>query len=107
MAIAYTQITDRCHEGNEFHQFDANDAKGRIVGCRIQREVLVYDYNTPDQNYGYSQPAGTYFCWMGRATRSGKDFGAIQPNHHCATEQEREEQIEKYLANAQKRSTSK
>ena len=50
-------------------------------------------------------PEGHYFAWSGQNTRDGVAYGACQPYHYCKSAKEREVQIKKYLAGAQKRYT--
>ena len=96
--------TERLSEGLEFHNFGVADSKGRVIGCRIAYEVEVFE-ETILNTWGYwnNVPAGTYYSWTPSATRDGKDFGASQRTNRCATEEERFEQVAKYLKGAEAR----
>ena len=93
----------KINEGVEHHFFDAADNKGRRVGADVSFQVQVF-VEVPDLVSTHSNvPAGTYFCWMGNATRAGEAFGASQTWNRCKTEAERFEQVAKYLKGAEAR----
>lgn len=98
--------------------FGVHDRKGRELGALIitmQIEQLpgpkiAPAYMTPEgrkvpEHYSGSctLKPGTYFCWVGNATRAGEAFGAGQRRHHCKTEAERDKQIAQYLREARSR----
>lgn len=98
-----TKISETVSEGSEYHEFDAVDSKGRKIGARVHFSVVVFADLPADARGGYGMKAGTYFAWVGNATRNGEHFGAIQPRHYCETEQERAQAVAKYLKGAEKR----
>ncbi len=91
------------NEGIESHDFGVVDKKGRKVGADVAFQVKTY-VAIPDDSRGWTNNApGTYFAWMGNATRGGEWFGAGQNWRYCKTEAERVAQVEQYLKGAKAR----
>jgi hypothetical protein len=96
------------HHDAEDHRFDgAADKRGRGIGARIRRlavQVRIGDaqHRWDPERRQYLAP-GAWYAWMGEATREGKQFGALQPWHYCATYAEREAAIAAYLKGARAR----
>ena len=93
----------RINEGFEQHDFGVTDLKGRKVGATVSSQVKTFVAVPADSHSWNSTPPGTYFCWMGNATRAGEWFGAGQSWNYCKTEAERFAQVEKYLKSAKAR----
>lgn len=104
--MAYTtKITEQLNEGVESHSFGVSDKKGREIGATVRFEVRVYEEFTPtERTYFRTDIApGTYFMWIGRATRAGETFGSGEGFGFCKTEAERHAAVEKYLKGAKAR----
>jgi hypothetical protein len=95
--MTITQDT-RTDERRQLHTFSVQDGKGRFIGAEVRMHIL-----TVGEENGWGLLPGTYFAWMGLATRAGKTYGALQQWRHCATEAERDAAIAKYLRAAQAR----
>jgi len=92
------------NEGRESHDWGFSDKKGRALGSRVAFSVQVFEEVGLEHNEMFWRLApGTYFCWVGQATRAGEAFGAIQSWNYCKTEAERFAAVEKYLAGARSR----
>lgn len=92
------------NEGRESHDWGFSDKKGRALGSRVAFSVQVFEEVGPEHNEMFWRLApGTYFCWVGQATRAGEPFGAIQSWNYCKTAAERFAAVEKYLAGARSR----
>lgn len=103
----------RIVEGRESHDFGVSDTTKakRPIGCVVSFQVKVFVEMTKEQTTGSHSymtiEPGTYFCWWNSSTRGGEIFGAGQSWHYCKTEQERFEQVEKYLQAAKARALKK
>ncbi|CAB5219964.1 hypothetical protein UFOVP239_18 [uncultured Caudovirales phage] len=92
--------TMQIEEGLEFHAWGFADDKGREMGSYIHFGTDVYE----EAEDGTSQvKPGTYFLWLGQATRGGKKFGPAQHWNSCATEEARYLEVSKYLEEARER----
>ena len=100
-----TYLTDSISEGTERHEFGFTDTKGRAVGCFVTFLIEVYGETPTTRVREYNIPAGTYYCWVGVATRAGVAFGAGQTYRHCKTEAERYAAVAAYLKAAKARAT--
>ncbi len=90
-------------EGTEYYYFGVSDNKGRTVGCIVSFTVAVYEAAPAGATYWNNVEPGTYFTWLGFATRGGETFGASPVRHLCKTEAERHAAVEKYLKGAKAR----
>lgn len=110
-------MTTRCvankeltiNEGTESHDFGVTDKTKarRAVGARVTFRTQTFEAGERVSEWSNScdfvgEP-GTYYCWIGMATRGGDGFGAGQSWRECKTEAERFEQVEKYLKGAKAR----
>lgn len=93
----------RINEGIEHHDFGVVDKKGRKVGADVSFQVKTYVEIPADSRSWTSTAPGTYFAWLGNATRDSGWFGAGQNWNLCKTEAERIAQVEKYLKGAKTR----
>lgn len=93
----------RINEGIKHHDFGVVDKKGRKVGADVSFQVKTFVEIPADSRSWNSTEPGTYFAWMGNATRDSGWFGACQDWRLCKTETERAEQVEKYLKAAKAR----
>lgn len=92
------------NEGRELHDWGFSDKKGRALGSRVALSVQVFAEVGPEHDQRFWRLApGTYFCWVGQATRAGECFGAMQSWNYCQTEAERFAAVKKYLAGARSR----
>ena len=92
------------------HNFGIQDEKGREIGAIITTFLVTRILKDNQEDSGYicdPKHIGTHIAYRAQATRNGKQFGASQYENWCETEQERNEKIEKYLADAQKRASKK
>lgn len=100
-------ITEQINEGVEHHSFEITDRLGRDVGAQISLCTRIVEAPVAGQEASWlnttRQETGTWFCWLGYATRAGKIYGAIQHWHYCATEAQRHAEVAKYLKAAAKR----
>lgn len=100
-----TKRVDFINEGLERHAFGVTDSKGRAVGCTVAYSVQVFEQIPEDTRSWSTAAPGTYYAWMGTATRAGEAFGASQVWNLCATEAERFEAVQKYLKGAKARAS--
>lgn len=99
-----TRIAQRTVTRNEQHDFGITDSKLRNVGTSVEYSVQVFEPIHDGWKDGYYHRApGVYLCWYGHATRDGERFGALQTTHFCATEDERDKQVRKYIESARLR----
>ena len=93
------------------HNFGIQDEKGREIGAIITTFIVTRtQIDDPENSWGCicdPKHIGTHIAYRAQATRNGKMFGASQQENWCETEQERNEKIEKYLADAKKRASKK
>lgn len=98
--------------------FGVYDRKGRELGAQVIT-MQVEQLPGPKLSPAYAMRGGlvvpeyesgscvlepgSYFCWVGCATRGGAPFGAGQRRHHCKTEAERDRQIAQYVREARSR----
>jgi hypothetical protein len=85
----------------ELVSFDVLDKRGRVVGARITRNE--HTYTEGGDRAWYEQTPGTFYAFTPHATRNGETYGASQRTVLCATPEEREAAIAKYLRAARKR----
>lgn len=98
---AKTKKVEFLNEGRESHDWNIKDKKGRALGSHVALSVQVFEAVGPEHDEMFSRLApGTYFCWLGQATRDGEAFGAVQSWSYCKTEAERHAAVAKYLAGA-------
>jgi hypothetical protein len=99
-----TKRVEFLNEGRESHDWDIKVKKGRALGSCVAFSVQVFEEVGPEHNEIFWRLApGTYFCWLGQATRAGEAFGAMQSWNFCKTEEERHAAVAKYLAGARSR----
>lgn len=99
-----TKQVEFTSEGRESHDWGFCDKKGRALGSFVALSVQVFEQVAPDHDEIFSRLApGTYFCWVGRATRAGEVFGGMQSWQYCKTEAERKVAVAKYLTGARGR----
>ena len=92
------------------HNFGIKDAKGREIGAKITTFLVTRTMRDNQEDSWYicdPKKLGTHIAYRAQATRDGKSFGASQYENWCATEEERNQKIEKYLADAKKRASKK
>lgn len=96
-------MATKINEGAETHSFGVVDATKarRAVGARVSFQTVLFEAGE------FADGPGTYFAWIGYATRAGEPFGASQQWRYCKTEKERFEQVEAYLAAAKARAFRK
>ena len=87
----------------ERHAFGVTDKAGRAVGANIQRSVQTYEQISEESRGWLTILPGTYFSFMGVATRGGQPCGASQSWNRFATEEERAAAEAKYLKAAKAR----
>jgi hypothetical protein len=84
------------------HEWGVVDAKGRVIGLRIDtREVDFVE--VADGGCYYRVAPGHYFSAKMQTTKDGKAYGATQPEHYFATAEERATAIVKRLSAAMKK----
>ena len=96
-------ITLLIDEGRERHDFGVVDSKGRAFGSNVRFQVQTYVEVPEDAQSWRTIAPGTYYCWVGYATRAGEPFGASQSWRYCKTEAERIAEVAKYLKGAKAR----
>lgn len=89
-----------------FFDFGFADKRGRKIGACIHRFMTTFAPVEADSWGGYRHEPGTFFSFIGKATRNGEGYGASQPMHHFKTEAERDAAIETYLTSARKRAAT-
>jgi len=101
---------ERTYEPRTSIDFDHTDAKGRQIGCTIERgtQMLVAkEDNTREYpTYSKRQP-GLYFTACVEATRDGVRYGACQTTQLFATAQERNDWIAKRIVASRKAAAKK
>ena len=105
-------------EHQQIHGFGVHDRKGRELGARIAYRKVTYapgpkitpahtlkdGYELPEYRSGSTTiEPGEYFAWVGMATRGGASYGALQNTHLCATAEQRDAEVAKYLRGAKQR----
>lgn len=89
---------------SEHHDFGATDTKGRRIGAQIERyDVTTVPVEENPHGLDVPLPPGLWYAWRPHATRDGMKYGATQHENFCATPEQREREIAKYLAAARKR----
>jgi hypothetical protein len=90
-----------------YHAFGIKDAKGREIGANVYTRMATYvaltDAEAEARGVWYTVAPGTYFQFMGPATRDGKTYGAAQRYRNYETEDARARAIWVYLQGARKR----
>lgn len=91
-------------EGRESHDWGIVDRKGRALGAEVALATQVFEAAPEGHKdmFWHIEP-GTYYTWIGQATRGGEPFGAGQSWNYCKTEEERFQAVQKYLKEASKR----
>jgi hypothetical protein len=105
-------------EHQQLHGFCVHDRKSRELGALITYRKVTYapgpkispaktlkdGYKLPEYRSGSTtvQP-GEYFAWVGMATRRGEPYGPLQTTHLCATAEQRDAEVAKYLRAAKQR----
>jgi hypothetical protein len=90
--------------------FGVRDSRDRLIGAVVGRwltEFVPYDPGAHALRVVYDRAPGLAYSWWANATRDGRRFGPSQPARDCATAEEREEQIARYLRDAQRRAFRK
>jgi len=85
--------------------FGAVDSRGRSIGAKITtfgEEFAVIPADAPAYDFWLIEP-GPWFTWYPQATRNGVKYGALQPARRFRTAEERDADIERYIAAARKR----
>ena len=95
-----TNKTASFDEGKEFHAWGFADDKAREMGAYVCFATDVYEASEDGKT---KVKPGTYFLWLGQATRGGKKFGAAQHWNFCKSEEARYMEVAKYLAEAKER----
>jgi len=106
--MAKTQIETRDTFELAHFRFGQFDAKGREFGAQVQTCETTFRDMTPEEmqrsSYSYSTtPAGHYFTVTVQAQRGGINWGASQPAQHFKTLEERQQYIDRRLADMRKR----
>jgi hypothetical protein len=118
MTTTQIEVTEstQINEGVERYDFGLHDktkAK-KAVGCQIARAVFVivgglqpgskvWKASSCHGHVRTYHPDGTYYVWLGRATRAGECYGPGQDWHYCTTEAQRQAEIDKYLKDSEAR----
>lgn len=89
--------------GRAHHDLGHKDGRGRAIGADIFFDRRTYEPTASEAGGWYTLAPGTYYCWTPQATRDGTRYGACQDARHCASAEERDAEIKKYLADAAKR----
>lgn len=101
--------TNFANNTTEHVPFGLRDARGREIGAKITRYSCEVVHEEPQLLWSTredgtpSREAGAWLCWYPQATRDGSSFGALQNRRYFRTEEEREADIQRYLADAKKR----
>lgn len=93
----------------EYIGFDNVDAKGRKIGCVIERTTAEFKAEPSSQYHAYFSDKwlGVSFTACVEATRNGQRYGASQSTSHFRTEAEREAFIAKRIAASRKAAAKK
>ena len=95
-----SERTEFINEGFESHDWGISDRKGRALGSYVTYSTQVFEVAAADSKSWFYMTPGTYYAWVGQATRGGEPFGAIQRWHFCKTEKERFYAVQKYIKEA-------
>ena len=87
----------------ELVDFGLVDERGRAVGVNVFKaeHELMIDPNP--RGYGYIGIPGYYFVGLCQPARNGKDYGSTQGERRFATAAERDEYVERSVADTRKR----
>jgi hypothetical protein len=85
--------------------FDHVDAKGRTIGCIIERSAV--EFEATDTRFGYHVEPGTFLAARVEPTRNGHRYGASQRTSYFSTAAEREAFVAKRVTDSRKAAAKK
>lgn len=95
---------EREDKGEIAKRFGVFDQKGRELGAKLNLLSETFTaFEEPVCGVYYNVEPGRYFSFVPKATRSGVPFGASQAVRRFRTLEERNEAIDKYFRDAEKR----
>jgi hypothetical protein len=103
-------LTDRktlTQIARESFAFEAFDAKGRQIGCIVQRNEVEFVAAPEGQTWGWTSMEGHYYAARVEASRDGKVYGASQPTRYFVTKDEAEAFIAKRVDASRKAAAKK
>lgn len=95
----------RAKTGVRTFDYEVLDQRGRAIGVRVDLGTFeLGNVEITDPNDGRcSWPrleVGFYFTWTTHGLRDGRAHGPLQTTHYCATAEERELAVAKFLRDA-------
>ena len=85
--------------------FGVLDKRGRQIGAVIYTIEETFTATDSARGAVWCVEPGTWFAWWPQATRDGVKYGALQGRRRFRTAEERDADIERYLADARKRAS--
>lgn len=108
MATKTADIVNRIYGDKIISSLEVKDGRGRLMGVRVERCEADWVDSPEGQLWGYiTERRGHWFSYRPHTTRDGKHYGPVQTERWFATREERDADIARYIADAQKRANKK